>query len=344
MTRRRPDEAGAGRDPGQLGLRVQELLVGGPDLDPRPALGVQRRDHGCQRGLVGVDAQQVPAAGLSAYSCRRASTTARSSGCPVGQGPVQFGRRTRSPRRRRPAAPTPAPRGPRPGPGSRSSTGTSRGPGRSRSGSRRRRPAAATARPSPRRSGPRSPAPAHRARSPPGTSAAPRSIVAWPLRCRTSKYPSPYDAAVKREPLQGAALLDDQLGAGVGGGRQDRGLLRLITKHRLHALRRGRHEQHPQRPVVRRDHRAEGRDRARGPHREQRRAFADRQIRAVTNDQFPRQVPQPLLGRDPHRGAPRVGQRLAQPSFIAVEEIEESSPRSRSSAEPKTRCAIESSA
>ena len=32
---------------------------------------------------------------------------------------------------------------------------------------------------------------------------------------------------------------------------------------------------------------------------------------------------QPLPGRDPHRGTPRVGQRLAEPSLITIEEIEQ---------------------
>ena len=31
---------------------------------------------------------------------------------------------------------------------------------------------------------------------------------------------------------------------------------------------------------------------------------------------------QPLPGRDPHRDTPRVGQRLAEPSLIAIEEVE----------------------
>ena len=60
-------------------------------------------------------------------------------------------------------------------------------------------------------------------------------------------------AAEEPQPFQGAALLDDQIGAGAAGRGQDRGLLGLVVEHRLDTLGRGRHEQHPQRPVARRD-------------------------------------------------------------------------------------------
>jgi hypothetical protein len=39
------------------------------------------------------------------------------------------------------------------------------------------------------------------------------------------------------EPFHGAAFLDDQLRAGVGGGLQDPGFLALVTENWFHALR-----------------------------------------------------------------------------------------------------------
>ena len=72
-----------------------------------------------------------------------------------------------------------------------------------------------------------------------------------------------------------------------------------------------------------RDHRAEGRDLRAARTGSSGALSPDREVRAVTNDQLPRKMAQPLPGCDPHRGTPRVGQRLAEPPLIAIKEIEE---------------------
>ena len=194
-----PDEAGAGGDPGQSGSAGPGTHPprGGPD--PLPALGVAAASPWARAGTCRHRRAADASCGLSAYSCWRATTTARSSGCPGRQVLVQAGGELGGgdvAHRQRPPQHQP---GPPPAPGSHSSRGSSRDPRRPRSGIRRRTPAAATGRPSPGRSGPRSPTPGPPSSFSTRNFGCPSSIVAWPLKCRTSKYPAPYEAA-KRSP------------------------------------------------------------------------------------------------------------------------------------------------